>query len=195
MRALKLATVALGVLVLLTVVLMKPYVVPSGSMVPTFRPGDRVLAAPFWYWLGDPGRGDVVVFHPNGRDARVFRSNRASTRTFVKRVVALPGETAGSMAGRVYVCRRGVRPANATAPERTAGCAYLDEPYTKGQATTRCDERLPYGPETLPPGRYLLLGDNRSDSEDSRCFGPIARGQIIGRVVARYWPFGRIGGV
>ena len=59
--------------------------------------------------------------------------------------------------------------------------------------TNRCDGGQAYGPETVPAGEYLVLGDNRADSEDSRCFGTIARGQIVGRVLARYWPLGRIG--
>jgi signal peptidase I len=191
-RVAKIVVLTLGVLVLLTV-LVKPYRIPSGSMVPTFEPGDRVLAVPFWYRLGTPARGDVVVFHPNGRDALVFRSSRPSSRTFVKRVVALPGETAGSISGHVYVCRDGVRPADETLPDRTPGCVFLAESYTHGQVTTRCAGDEPYGPETVPAGQYLLLGDNRVDSEDSRCFGPVPRRQIVGRVVTRYWPFGRIG--
>lgn len=192
MRTAKILTIGFAVLVLAQVVLLKPYRIPSASMVPTFEPGDRVLAALHWYALAAPGRGDVVVFHPNGRDDNVFRSRRASTRTFVKRIVALPGETAGSVAGHVYLCRPGVRPSVETAPERTEGCAFVAEPYTRG-LTFQCSGDEAYGPETVPAGRYLLLGDNRADSEDSRCFGTVPRAQIVGRVLARYWPFGRIG--
>ncbi len=192
MRVAKILTLVLGTLVLVQVLLVKPYRIPSESMASTFEPGDRVLTALHWYGLVDPGRGDIVVFHPNGRGDFVFRSLQASSRTFVKRVVALPGETAGSVAGRVYVCRSGVTPADRTAPERTPGCAFLAESYTRGP-TYECDGDRPFGPETVPSGEYLLLGDNRVDSEDSRCFGTIPRDQIVGRVVARYWPFGRIG--
>jgi signal peptidase I len=191
-RIAKILTVALGALVLVQVVLVKPYRIPSASMVPTFQPGDRVLSAQHWYGLTDPGRGDIVVFHPNGRGKLVFRSRLASSRTFVKRIVALPGETAGSVAGHLYVCRQGVVPRERAAPDRTAGCRFPTETYTRGQ-TSQCDGETDYGPETVPPGEYLLLGDNRADSEDSRCFGTIPRRQITGRVIARYWPFGRIG--
>jgi signal peptidase I len=191
-RTAKILTIAFGVLVLLQVVLLRPYRIPSSSMVPTFRPGDRVLALLHWYGLVDPGRGDIVVFHPNGLENNVFRSRRASTRTFVKRVVALPGETAGSVAGHVYICRRGVRPGLQAAPDRTPGCTFLAEPYARG-LTFQCSADRPYGPETVPADQYLLLGDNRADSEDSRCFGTVRRAQIVGRVLARYWPFGRIG--
>lgn len=192
MRTAKLLTTGFALLVLVQVVLLKPYRVPSASMVPTFEPGDRVLAALHWYALVGPGRGDVVVFHPNGLENNVFRSRRASTRTFVKRIVALPGETAGSVAGHVYICRPGVRPGVKTAPERTQGCVFLAEPYTRGP-TFQCSGDEGYGPEAVPAGQYLLLGDNRADSEDSRCFGTVTRGQIVGRVLARYWPFGRVG--
>jgi signal peptidase I len=191
-RTAKILTIAFGLLVLVQVVLLKPYRIPSASMVPTFQPGDRVLAALHWYALVDPGRGDIVVFHPNGLQDAVFRSRRASSRTFVKRVVGLPGETAGSVEGHVYICRRGVKPGVETAPERTPGCAFLAEPYTRG-LTFQCSGEEEYGPETVPAGEYLLLGDNRADSEDSRCFGTVPRGQIVARVLARYWPVGRIG--
>ena len=192
MRTAKILTIGFALLLLVQVVLLKPYRVPSASMVPTLEPGDRVLAALHWYGLVDPGRGDIVVFHPNGLEDAVFRSRRASSRTFVKRIVGLPGETAGSVEGHVYICRRGVRPGVETAPEHTPGCAFLAEPYTRG-LTFQCSGEEEYGPETVPAGEYLLLGDNRADSEDSRCFGTVPRGQILGRVLARYWPFGRIG--
>ncbi len=90
-RTAKILTIAFGLLVLVQVVLLKPYRIPSASMVPTFEPGDRVLAALHWYGLVDPGRGDIVVFHPNGLDDAVFRSRRASSRTFVKRIVGAAG--------------------------------------------------------------------------------------------------------
>lgn len=193
MRVARVVLLVLAVLVLAQVVLVKPYRVPSVSMVSTFLPGDRVLAGVFWYRLTDPKRGDIVVFHPNGDGAFVFRTDRASTRTFVKRVVALPGETAGSVRGRMYVCREGVRPATPAAPEDTAGCAFLTEDYTHGLPTTQCEGPQAFGPETVPDDQYLLLGDNRVDSQDSRCFGTIPRSRILGRVLARYWPLDRVG--
>ena len=79
-------------------------------------------------------------------------------------------------------------------PEATAGCRFLVEPYVHGKATGECP---PSGgdlaPIHIPAGRYLMLGDNRTDSNDGRCWGLIRDSQIIGPAVFRYWPFGRLG--
>ena len=66
--------------------------VPSGSMARTLLPGDRLLAARFWYSIERPTRGDIVVLHPNGKGDRVFYADTASRRVFVKRIIGLPGD-------------------------------------------------------------------------------------------------------
>jgi signal peptidase I len=172
---------------------VRPYRIPTPSMVPTFRPGDQVLAARV-YAFADPERGDLVVFHPNGKGNRVFQSNTVSSETYVKRLVGLPGESIGSHNGRVYVCREGIEPPQAGGPDSTAGCRYLAEPYVHGQATGPCGSPGgDFGPILLRPSSYYLLGDNRIGSEDSRCFGQVSRDQFMGEVFLLYWPLGRIG--
>jgi signal peptidase I len=179
--------VALGIAWLGQAFVIKPYRVPTGSMVPTLEPGDRVLADRLSLDFEDPGRGQIVVFHPPhckpGFDDSdnvcttpnlKERQGLAST-TFVKRVVGLPGETVWASGGHVWIKDKG-KPA-----------FELKEPYTHGKATTD----LPR--ETIPSGFYLMLGDNRSISEDSRIWGLEPRDGMIGIARVRYWPLGRLG--
>ena len=145
--------------------------VPSDSMARTLLPGDRLLAARFWYSIERPTRGDIVVLHPNGRGDRVFYADTASRRVFVKRIIGLPGDWVKARHGRVSIC---------TGPGGT-GCVPLDEPYVRG--TTQ-----QFGPIAVPTGRYFVMGDNRSDSQDSRIWGPVPRSQLLGRAFGLAWP-------
>ncbi len=173
---------------------VRPYSIPTPSMVPTIEQGDYVLAARFLYHLRDPERGDIVVFYPNGSGGNAFRSNTAASEAYIKRLIGLPGEVVGSRAGRVWVCADDREPADQNHPEVTPGCRFLVEPYVHGKATGECP---PSGgdltPIHIPPRRYLMLGDNRTDSNDGRCWGLIRESQIIGPAVFRYWPLDRIG--
>jgi len=179
---------------LIQLLLVKPYQIPTGSMIPTLDEGDRVLVARFWYRVADVQRGDIVVFHPPA-SAEEAGASGTSTDNYIKRAIGLPGDTLGSFRGHVYVCT-GVRPAARTAPLATPGCALLPEAYIHGKATGRCDaEGSPrdFGPYTVPPGHYFMMGDNRTYSSDSRCWGVIGKGQIIGRAFTTYWPPARVG--
>jgi signal peptidase I len=173
---------------------VKPYRVPSQSMEQTLHVGDRILAARFLYHLTDPGRGDIIVFHPNGRGSDVFQTDHASSQNYVKRLIGLPNEWVGSSAGKVYICKTKA-PTSALAPAKTPGCQFLKESYTTSQ-TGQCSSTTgDFGPRHLGPDQYLMLGDNRQFSEDSRCWGVIHRSQIIGRAFAIYWPPTRIQGL
>jgi signal peptidase I len=142
------------------------YRVPSSSMEPTLhcaRPGqgclaeemDRVAALP--YGDDDPERGDIVAF----RTPPAARRSCGAGGIFIKRVIGLPGESWSEREGLVYVDRR-----------------RLDEPYVRSDRRDR--QTLPGG--TIPPRRYLLLGDNRAASCDSRVWGLVRRSSIIARV-------------
>jgi signal peptidase I len=145
--------------------------VPSDSMARTLLPGDRLLAARFWYSFERPTRGDIVVLHPNGRGERVFYADTASRRVFVKRIIGLPGDWVKARHGHVFIC---------TGPGGS-GCAPLDEPYARG-ATPQ------FGPIAVPTGRYFVMGDNRASSLDSRIWGPVPRNQLLGRAFGLAWP-------
>jgi signal peptidase I len=161
------------------------FFIPSASMVPQLQINDRVVVSKLAYHLHTPHRGDIVVFQappseqePAKPDSRnpvvrfVVRIGRdvgvipPSTEDFIKRVIALPGDTVEGKDGRVFVNGR-----------------YLYEPYLPPGTFTSS-----FGPVKVPPGQYWVMGDNREDSRDSRFFGPIKGTTIVGRTVFRVWP-------
>jgi signal peptidase I len=168
--------------------IVKPYRIPSQSMEHTLDIGDRVLVARFWYRFNDVGRGDIVVFHPPLDERR--RATTPDPQTFIKRAIGLPGDWVGTTGGQVYICSS--KPQSPATPLATPGCRILDEPYTQG-VTRSCSDRQNFGPLYVPAGHYLLLGDNREDSQDGRCFGLIPKSWILGRAFARIWPLQRVG--
>ena len=169
---------AIAIVLAIKAWVVNPYRIPSSSMEPTLhcatpdtgceaRFSDRVLACRFCYRLWSPKRGDIVVFHtPPLADVRCGAGG-----TFVKRLIGLPGETWEERAGYVYI--NGKR---------------LDEPYVK---STRRDTRT-ISPIKIKPRNYFMMGDNRSSSCDSRAWGTVPRGNLIGKVFATYWPPSRV---
>jgi signal peptidase I len=182
--------IALAIAWLAQAFVIKPYRVPTPSMVPTLLPGDRVLADRLTLDFGTPHRFQIVVFHPPHCTApnsdgmgvctspdRTFRDGLAGT-TFIKRVIGLPGETLWSQDGKIWV-------QDAGKPKFS-----LDEPYVNDhqEVAGRALQRV-----EIPKGYYLLMGDNRGISDDSRDWGLEPRDGIIGVARARYWPIRRIG--
>lgn len=158
--------------------LVNPYRIPSSSMEPTLhcaRPesdclarfSDRVLANRFVYHFREPERGEIIVFETP--PAAVTRCGAGGT--FVKRLIVLPGETWRMQDGYVYVNGRRLR-----------------EPYV--QDGRRGTDTKP--PQTVPRDHFVMMGDNRTMSCDSRAWGPVPRENIIGDVFAVYWPPDRI---
>ena len=180
------AVIAVAALVLCLTVeafLIKPYRIPSPSMVDTLRPGDMVLVDRVAYHLHNPGRGDIVVFDSVGAG----KENPANPRfqTLIKRIIGLPGETISLKDGHVLI--NGV---------------VLDEPYVHKGADGVADPTNPFStgtpwslekPYTLGPGEYFMMGDNRTESEDSRGWGPMYSREIVGKAFFVYWPITRIG--
>jgi signal peptidase I len=164
--------------------IVKPYRVPSPSMETTLHVGDRILAARFLYRFTDPARGEVLVFHPNGFGDSAERVDHVASVTFVKRLIGLPGEWLGAVDGKVWICKDHA-PATDQAPTKTSGCRFLNESYISSPQEA-------FGPVHVPKGEYFMMGDNRSNSDDSRIWGTITRSQILGRVFATYWPPTRI---
>jgi len=170
-----LAVVAIAMALLIQAFLVKPYRIPSESMENTLLIGDRVLVDRISWRFSEPERGDIVVFHPPGPGP-----------VLIKRIVGMPGDTLALRDGAVYVDGR-----------------RLSEPYVRHvddrpEPTEPFDTGLSWAlqqPCKVPVGSYFLMGDNRTDSKDSRDFGPVARGKLVGRAFARYWPPGRLGGL
>lgn len=142
---------------------VQPYVIPSGSMIPTIELQDRVVANKFIYHFTDPERGDIVVLDdPTG-----------SVDTLIKRVVGMGGETIDIIDGKVLIDGEP-----------------LDEPYTHGLPTDPMTLEMPY---EIPEGSVWLMGDYRTNSADSRVFGAVPLTEIKGRAIFRFWPIDRIG--
>jgi signal peptidase I len=184
--------VAIGAAFLIQSFLVKPYQIPSASMLPTLERGQRILVNRL---ATDPGVGDVVVFHPPAGSGRDFGTQcgdpgqgpghaepcdrptrQESSQTFVKRVVGLPGDRLRISRGDVY--RDGVRETG----------SYI-QPCTDPTACTFSRTI------TVPKGDYYMMGDNRGDSDDSRYWGPVPQSWIIGTAFFTYWPPSRLGTV
>ena len=162
--------------------LAQAFSIPSASMEPQLRDGDRVVVSRLAYRLHDPRRGDVVVFPSpaippeetgavEGLVHDVLESvglRDPGDRELIKRVIGLPGETIEGRDGAVWIDGR-----------------RLVEPYLADGTVTG-----DFGPLTLSDGHVFVLGDNRSNSRDSRFpeVGPIAVDTIVGRATHRIWP-------
>jgi signal peptidase I len=181
--------VAVGLALLIQAFIVKPYKIPSPSMEPTLTIGQRILANRM---INHPSVGDIVVFHPPagadpnnpqcgdpnqgaGHSQACDQPTKAeSAQTFIKRVVAGPGDVIRILDGHVY--RNGVRE---------------NDPYISpcnGQET--CSFPTPI---KVPAGDYFMMGDNRGESDDSRFWGPVPDKWIIGVAFFTYWPPDRIG--
>jgi signal peptidase I len=145
------------------------FYIPSGSMLPTLQVGDRIVVNKLSYHLHGVARGDVVVFARPPLE-------RADYSDLVKRVIGLPGDTVASVDGRVYVNGKP-----------------LAEPWLRLPLPVTSPSPLPDGfslthPYTVPAGEYFVMGDNRTNSEDSRYFGPISGSLIVGKMAFKVWP-------
>jgi len=179
--------VALGLALGIQAFLVKPFKIPSESMVPTLEVGQRVLVDRVSYRLSDPKRGDVVVFKPPaGADVNVCGvepppdqacarpTKERSDTNFIKRIVGEPGDRLKVIRGQVFI--DGER---------------QKEPFARPSAD--CPICSLPKEITIPPGHFFMMGDNRGESADSRAWGPVPEDWIIGGAFATYWPPRRVG--
>ncbi|HZT67635.1 MAG TPA: signal peptidase I [Acidimicrobiales bacterium] len=157
---------ALAAAFLVKTFVLQTFFIPSASMEPTLMIGDRVFVNKLAYNFHPVHRGDIVVFTlPPGESAG------PNIDDLIKRVIGLPGDTIEAIGGRVYINGK-----------------VLNEPYLpRGTVTTLLPKQV------VPKGRYFLLGDNRTDSKDSRFFGAIDEKLLVGRAFVRVWPLSRLG--
>lgn len=183
--------VAIGLALGIQAFIVKPYRIPSGSMEPTLKVGQRVLVDRIGMHFSGPKVGEMVVFHPpkdaeqevcgpaphmvtpGGAACSAPELERSSVN-FIKRIVAGPGDTLYIKEGHAYV--NGKRESDSY----TRPCAGGSE----------CNFPTPI---TIPAGHWFMMGDNRGESDDSRFWGPVPTGWIIGVAFATYWPPDRIG--
>jgi signal peptidase I len=179
--------VALGLALGIQKFLVKPYRIPSESMVPTLQVGQRVLVNRIGHSFSKPAVGDVVVFHPpqGAESARCGVAHpreqvcpesvpRKDSVNFIKRVVAGPGDRVAVEGGHVILNGKEQKEPFTAPCDPGGGCNFPRE-------------------ITVPAGQYFMMGDNRGSSDDSRYWGPIPDDWIIGGAFATYWPPGRIG--
>ena len=177
--------IALVLALLIKTFLIQAFYIPSQSMEPTLMVGDRVIVNKVVYRFRDPRRGEIIVFE-NPAHVEPERNPLESfwhwiieglgfstdpTKDFIKRVVAIPGDTIEIRAGDVFING-----------EQT------DEPYI-----SPVPDVGDFGPETIPEDRYFVMGDNRANSQDSRIFEAIKRDTIVGRAFLILWPPSRFG--
>ena len=155
---------ALAVALLVQAFLFQPFFIPSASMVPTLEIHDRVLVNKLSYRLHDVRRGDIVVFERSSDDPGTIRD-------LIKRVVAVEGDTIESRGETLYINDKPVQ-----------------EPYRRIPSLG-----APVSRRTLDQHQVFVMGDNRTDSTDSRFFGPIEEDRIVGRAFVKFWPLGDLG--
>jgi signal peptidase I len=181
--------VALALALGIQAFIVKPYRIPSGSMEPTLAIGQRVLVDRVSKHFESFHRGDIVVFKPpQGADEATQCGDpnkppdepcptptpQKSNTNFIKRIIGLPGDRLKVIRGRAYINGRELR-----------------EPYIRPDPSCPiCNEPREI---TIPPGHFFMMGDNRGQSDDSRDWGPVPKGWIIGKAFFTYWPPHRIG--
>lgn len=160
MDILEVIVLAVGIFLIVYLLILRPHKIKGQSMHPTFPDGEYLLTEKVSYYRGDPQRGDVIVFKPP-----------ISEDEFIKRVIALPGETVMVLNGKVFINNE-----------------ELKEDYIKVE--TSPSSFLSEGERyTVPEGNYFVMGDNRPNSSDSRAWGPITKKVITGKAWVTYYPF------
>jgi len=161
--------ISFTIYILLFHFIAQPQRLVSVSMQPSFFENDRLIVEKLSYRFGQPKRGDVIVFkYPENQDI-----------TLIKRIIGLPGETLTIKENAIFINDQ-----------------LLEEPYIKEQNSTfgnvEIKENTPF---TINPNEYIVMGDNRLESGDSRQWGTISRDLIIGRAMFRFWPLDNAGAV
>lgn len=156
--------VALGVALVVRTYVAQTFYVPSTSMYPTLKAGDRIVVNKLAFVFGSVQRGDIVVFRrPPAEDC-----GGPPVPDLVKRVIGLPDETISARGGQVYITGK-----------------RLSEPWLPHVSSTFTSN---FGPVKIPAGDYFMMGDNRVSSCDSRMWGPVKRSYIVGKVDVIMWP-------
>lgn len=157
--------IAFGVVLPFRIYIAEPYLVDGRSMDPTFATGDYLIVDKLSYEIGTPKRNTVIVFrYPND-----------PTKSFIKRIIGLPGETVAMKDNTITII-------NAENPKGFV----VDQSYVVHTASSTFTK-------TLGADEYFVMGDNRAESFDSRSWGPLPKKYILGKPVVRLWPINQIG--
>jgi signal peptidase I len=189
--------IALGLALAIQAVIVKPYRIPSGSMEPTLSVGQRVLVNRIGMDIKGPKVGEIVVFHPpvgaqqsqcgeprhpmTAACAKPIPKEDNSTN-FIKRIVAAPGDEMYVSEGHVF------RKAKGTATFVKESDSYIKPCAQEVGVVCNLTKAI-----KIPPDHWFMMGDNRGESDDSRFWGPVPEGWIIGGAFFTYWPPKKIG--
>ncbi len=159
--------VCIIVVLVIYVFVARPHKVSGSSMFPNFHDNDYLITNIVGYRFTSPQRGQVIIFK-NPRDLSQY---------FIKRIIGLPGETVIVQNAHVYINGQ-----------------LLNEPYLNLAVLTAPGQFLQEGRDvSVPPDNYIVMGDNRSNSSDSREWGFVPKDDIIGQALFRYWPSNEVG--
>ncbi len=187
-------TVETVVFVIVMVIIIRFFVgeirwIPSGSMRPTLIEGDRIFVERFSRFYKTPERGDIMVFYPpfeqlKNTPLRIFARLTGffcKDIAYIKRVVGMPGD------------KFEIKPDENGKYTVYINDKPLNEPYIKSPYDYQpCTEAMMCGPAVIPPKHYLMLGDNRGNSQDGRYWGLLPEDRFIGKAVFLFWPLPRI---
>ena len=163
---------ALAVFVLLYLFVAQPNEVKGSSMLPNFVDKEFLLTEKISYYLGEPQRGDVVIFKAPSSEPCA-----ADECEYIKRIIGVPGDRVMVKEGQVYLNGQ-----------------LLDQTFLPNGVVTVEGEYSKEGEEEIvPSGEYLCFGDNRQHSRDGREFGPIKKELIVGKAFFKYWPISSVG--
>jgi signal peptidase I len=163
--------IALSIFLIVYLFVMQPHQVNGQSMHSTFENGEYLLTDKISYKFNKPERGDVVVF----KAPPAAQCPEGAGCDFIKRVIGIPGDSVEVRDNLVWV--------NGQA---------IDEPYLDEEVQTRPGAFTANGMVTVPTNEYMVMGDNRPHSSDSRVWGPVPFENIVGKVFFRYWPPSRV---
>lgn len=163
--------VALALVFLIGKFVGQPYTIKGDSMDPTLKDGERVVVNIMGYKIGDVKKGNVIVFHANKKD------------DYVKRVIGVPGDKVQYKKDQLYINGKKQDESYLNYNEKRKQIEYITGTFqVKDLANANPKSNV------IPKGKYLVLGDNREVSKDSRSFGLIDKDQIVGKVSFRFWP-------
>lgn len=165
---------------------VQAFKIPTGSMEPNLLIGDHLLVNKFVFSPGGAERAVLPTRDIRRGDVVVFKYPEDTERDFIKRVIGLPGDTVELKNHRLHI--------NST-PLDEPYAHYLPRPGDSLADAFPGDVRDNYGPVTVPPDAYFMMGDNRDNSQDSRYWGFLPRGYVKGRALFIYWSFEPDGGM